>query len=438
MRGTRNSFRLNLTDHMSPIAFGLAIFYLLIEAFMEFITWGQADLVKLLLGSTAIETQTRLIVLCLLAIFGSHAQFTINSRKQAEEALKKSEERYRTLVQNVPIGIVRISAGLEGQILMANPAFVEMMGIPSENDLKYVRLKDLFSDPTDGRIFSERLEEESSISWMETRLKRRDHSEFWALISARTASTETSGASRHFDCTIKDISAAKKAEEEEATRRRFQKLLSPDLAEMVVSGKLSVEKGGNDRVATIMFADIRSFTAMSEKMTATDVLKMLNEYYEEVVDIVFLHEGTVDKFIGDEIMVIWGAPVTHDDDPIRAVRAALDIQSMLSAFNKLRAGEAPIQVGIGINTGPLVAGYIGSSRTMSYSVIGDTVNTTSRICSAAGPGQIIISEKTHEYVKDHFEIEELEPILAKGKSDPLRAFEVLEDREFATVHLYFN
>lgn len=226
------------------------------------------------------------------------------------------------------------------------------------------------------------------------------------------------------------INQRKKAEErslkEIATRERFQRLLSPGLAEMVVSGKLTVEKGGENRRATVMFVDIRDFTAMSENIPAADVLQILNEYYEIIVDIVFRHEGTVDKFIGDAMMVIWGAPVTHEDDPARACYAAIDIQRELVNFNtSLREkGQKEIGVGIGINTGNLVAGYIGSSQTMNYSVIGDTVNTASRICSAAKAGQIVISENTREYVNALFSMDARNPIDAKGKFRPVKVYNV--------------
>ncbi|MBW2606672.1 MAG: FHA domain-containing protein [Deltaproteobacteria bacterium] len=227
---------------------------------------------------------------------------------------------------------------------------------------------------------------------------------------------------------IKTSEMAKKIKEDAITRKRFQRLLSPNLAEMIVSGQLKVERGGENRVATVLFADIRDFTLLSENARATDVLRMLNDYFEVAVDIIFHHEGTVDKFIGDAIMAIWGAPVAHDNDPIRAVRAAIDIQHLLVEFNKTRAaeGQSQIQVGIGINTGDLVAGYIGSSRTMSYSVIGKTVNTAYRLCSAAKPGQILISEHTQNQVQNAFNITELESIPAKGKFKPIRTFNVLD------------
>lgn len=225
--------------------------------------------------------------------------------------------------------------------------------------------------------------------------------------------------------------ALKKSEKDAATRERFQRLLSPDLSEMVVSGQLKVEKGGENRVATVMFADVRNFTKMSERTDAKEVLKILNEYFEIIVDIVFLHEGTIDKFIGDEVMAIWGAPVTHDNDPARAIHAALEIQSSLAEFNKNRTseGQQQIQFGIAINTGNLVAGYIGSTRTMSYSVIGNVVNIAHGICPAAKAGQVIISESTYNQVRNLFEITKLEPVQAKGKGKLIQIFEVLGEKQ---------
>lgn len=226
---------------------------------------------------------------------------------------------------------------------------------------------------------------------------------------------------------IKNAEMARKIEKDAVTREQFQRLLSPALAEMVVSGKLKVEKGGENRVSTVLFADIRGFTAMSETLSASQVLQMLNEYFELMVEIVFRHEGTVDKFVGDAMMVIWGAPVSQVDHATRAVRAALDMQSALLGYNKIRSviGKVPIHVGIGINTGDLVAGYIGSTRTMSYSVIGDAVNVASRLCSAAAAGEILISEETHQQLQPGLHVVEHPPVHAKGKSKPLRVFAVV-------------
>lgn len=231
---------------------------------------------------------------------------------------------------------------------------------------------------------------------------------------------------------IANIRLAKKLEEEAVTRENLQRMLSPNLAEQVISGKLEVKKGGESRFATVLFADIRGFTSMSEKFSPQAVVDMLNEYFELMVDIVFAYEGTLDKFIGDAIMAIWGAPIYHPDDPIRAVRAAVDMQLMIKEFNTIRIqeGKEPIQIGIGINSGEVVAGYIGSSKTMEYSVVGDTVNVASRLCSLAKAGQIIISEETYRRVKDHFKIVPLPPAIVKGKKEPLKIYNVIDTFQF--------
>jgi adenylate cyclase len=226
---------------------------------------------------------------------------------------------------------------------------------------------------------------------------------------------------------IINFQMSKKIEADAITRQQFQRLLSPDLAEMVVSGGLKVEKGGKSLKATILFVDIRGFTAMSEHMKASEVLQMLNAFFEVMVDVVFRHDGTVDKYLGDGMMAIWGAPVSQADHAHRAVKASLDMLEALHDFNQARMmrGQNPIQVGIGINTGDLVAGYMGSSRTMSYSVIGDTVNTASRLCSVAEADQVLISHTTYRQVKANVTADRLPPIHAKGKLEPVVAYRLL-------------
>jgi adenylate cyclase len=169
---------------------------------------------------------------------------------------------------------------------------------------------------------------------------------------------------------------------------------------------------------------------MCEDMPPAEVLEILNEHFELLVEAAFRFEGTVDKFVGDQIMVVWGAPIAHSDDPIRAVLAALDMRRARDDCNaSLRMNGRPeVKIGIGINTGELVAGYIGSSQTMSYSVIGDEVNTASRLCSAAGAGDILISENTFSQIQESFDVIELPPVKVKGKSKPVRVYRVIGER----------
>lgn len=220
---------------------------------------------------------------------------------------------------------------------------------------------------------------------------------------------------------------AKKLEQEAVTRERFQRLLSPAIAEQVIAGKVEVKKGGELRETTILFSDIRGFTAMSESAPPQEVVDMLNEYFELMVEIIFDQEGTLDKFVGDEIMALYGAPIMHADDAYRAVSTALRMLEVLAEFNERRtaAGSPAVKIGIGINTGEVVAGYLGSSRALEYTVIGDTVNTGARLCSVAKAGEILISDATYAKVKEHFEVAELPPTQVKGKSQALRIYNVL-------------
>lgn len=223
----------------------------------------------------------------------------------------------------------------------------------------------------------------------------------------------------------------KKIETEILMRERFSRLLSPNIAERVVSGQLEVKPGGQ-RVeqCTVFNSDIRGFTAMSETTSPEVLVEMLNEYFELMVDTIFKYEGTLDKFMGDGIMALWGAPVAHPDDSIRSVQCALEMGEVLGRFNKRRQekNQAALAVGIGIHTGPLVAGYIGSSKALSYTVIGDVANTSARLCSVALAGQIVVSEMTKNTLGSRFELEELEPAKVKGKEKPLRIFNVLRPK----------
>jgi adenylate cyclase len=223
---------------------------------------------------------------------------------------------------------------------------------------------------------------------------------------------------------------ARKLEAEAVTRERFQRLLSPAIAQQVLEGKVSIQKGGEGRQTTVLFSDIRGFTSMSEAENPQVIVDMLNEYFELMVDVIFKHEGTLDKFVGDEIMALFGAPVSHGDDAVRAVRTAIEMLEVLAELNaaRARAGAPEIRIGIGINTGHVVAGYIGSSKALEYTVIGDTVNTGARLCSIAKAGEIIISQSTLDQLGDRFDVVELPPTQVKGKSQALKIYNVIGEK----------
>lgn len=228
----------------------------------------------------------------------------------------------------------------------------------------------------------------------------------------------------------------KKIENEIVTREQLRRLLSPNIAERVLSGQLAVKQGGQHvEECTVFNSDIRGFTRMAESKRPEELVVMLNEYFERMVDTIFQFEGTLDKFMGDGIMALWGAPVAHRDDAVRSVECALKMGEVLGEFNRerLEKGEPPLAVGIGIHTGPLVAGYIGSSKALSYTVIGDVANTSARLCAIALAGQIVISDATYAQLGGRFETEELQPARVKGKDRPIPIYNVIRTRPMAQV-----
>ncbi len=233
---------------------------------------------------------------------------------------------------------------------------------------------------------------------------------------------------------IENARLAKKIEVEAHTRAQFQRLIPPKVVEQVMSGELTIERGGRLHEITMLFADIRGFTGMSEKADPQEIVRMLNQYFEVMVDILFKHDGTLDKFVGDEIIGLFGAPIDLVDAPRKAVACALEMQRALREFNRSRitAGVEPIQIGIGINSGIVVTGAIGSSKALQYTAIGDAMNVASRLCSVAKAGDIIVSSATLAATGDEFDARALPPVALKGKSDLLQVFNVVATRASST------
>ena len=214
--------------------------------------------------------------------------------------------------------------------------------------------------------------------------------------------------------------------EKERVTKILGKYVAPQVAKKLLSSEEGVVLKGERRECAIMFTDIRGFTALSENMAPEKLVSELNEYFTQMVDVVFQHDGTLDKFIGDAIMAVWGAPVPFEDKEFRAVKCALDMQEGLRKLNLDRLGKnlAPLTMGIGLNTGVVVSGNLGSDKRTDYTVIGEEVNMASRICSKAVPGQTLISESMYRKLKGLVEVRALEPVMLKGFTDPVKVYEV--------------
>jgi adenylate cyclase len=214
--------------------------------------------------------------------------------------------------------------------------------------------------------------------------------------------------------------------EQAVARERLSRLLSPNLVEEVVSGQLKFTQAGEIRHVTILFTDMRGFTAMSQRFGPAEVLRLLNSYFGMAVNILFRHEGTLDKFMGDGMMALFGAPIHQPDAPIRAVRAATEIQAAVRDWNLelVKAGHEQIHIGIGIASGPVVAGAMGSTQTMSYTVVGPAVNLASRLCAVAGQGEILICSTIRGLVAEEVPVGAPRMVKLKGYADPVPAHPV--------------
>jgi adenylate cyclase len=216
--------------------------------------------------------------------------------------------------------------------------------------------------------------------------------------------------------------------EKRQVKRLFSRYVPRDVYQQLMADPDRAALGGKRRRMTVLFSDVRGFTAMSEKATPEEVVAQLNEYFSRMVDVLFEHRGTLDKFVGDMVMGLFGAPLDDPDHAEHAVQAALAMTRALDELNRewSATGRPVLDIGVGIATGEMVAGNIGSSAIMSYTVIGDTVNLGARLESLNKDygTRVIISEATRDALKGRYDIRPLGEVTVKGKSRPVAIYEV--------------
>jgi adenylate cyclase len=218
--------------------------------------------------------------------------------------------------------------------------------------------------------------------------------------------------------------------EKRKMKRLFGQYVSKDVYAQLVANPDLARLGGQRREMSVLFSDIRGFTTITERGQPEEIVHMLNEYFTRMVDIVFKHKGTVDKFVGDMVMALFGAPLDDPDHAQHAVEAALAMMDELKALNAKWVAEGrdvKVDIGIGVNTGPMIAGNIGSDQIMSYTVIGDAVNLGSRLESLNKQysTHIIISDETRKRLSSDFVFRPLGDVVVKGKTQPVAIFEVI-------------
>ncbi|HET9926015.1 MAG TPA: adenylate/guanylate cyclase domain-containing protein [Methylomirabilota bacterium] len=220
---------------------------------------------------------------------------------------------------------------------------------------------------------------------------------------------------------------ARSLREKEMIKRAFTRYVAREVVDEILKNPENISLTGERREVTVLFCDVRGFTPMSERMSPEDVVLLLNDFYTLMIETTFKHDGTLDKFLGDAVMAVFGAPIAHPDHSARAIRTALAMQEGIGGLNGRRAqqGKEPIAVGIGVSAGEAVAGTVGTEDRMEYTVIGDSVNLAARLESNAKPHQILISHRTYERVRDLVDARPLGRIRVKGKEEEVEVYEVL-------------
>src|SRR5580693_173145 len=221
-------------------------------------------------------------------------------------------------------------------------------------------------------------------------------------------------------------------------RKSFSQYLSPGVIELIEKDpEKYIRPGGESKELSVLFSDIRGFTTISEGLTPDELVRLLNEYFGQMTEIVFATDGTLDKYIGDAIMAFWGSPYPQEDHAFRSCSCALQMVRGLAVLNAKwhAAGRLPISIGIGLNTGLVNVGNMGSARRLSWTVMGDNVNLASRLegITKQYHVQVVISEATYRHVSSQFVCRELDKIRVKGKSQPVNIYELMDvSREKST------
>jgi adenylate cyclase len=360
----------------------------------------------------------------LLLAFANQAAVSIENARLFSSLKRTLEEvtELKNLMDDVFASIVSgvITADVQDQITLCNRAAASILGqasaeivgrplgeiIPTfANDilphLASVRKSD---QPIVGLELSHNLPERGYVDWR------------FNLSPLKDAGQKTQGVAIVLD----DMTERKKLE---AQRGLLQRMVSPAVLDQIDPNSLQI--GGKQVYITVLFADIRGFTAYSEQHSPEDLVAVLNRYLAAAADAVLANEGTVDKFLGDAVMAWYNAPLPQSDHTLRAVKSALAIREAIAVLHAEMPKETHLDFGVGIHFGEAILGWIGTEKRLEYTAISDSVNTTKRIQENSAKNQILISREAYERVKDEIDARPFVPLSVKGKTQPLEVYEVL-------------
>jgi len=225
---------------------------------------------------------------------------------------------------------------------------------------------------------------------------------------------------------VETVRAHDRLAREEVARANYSRFMPEYVVKQLLENPNSFRLGGINQTITVLFADIRGFTSLSERERPERIVNLLNRYFTAMSEVIFAHGGTLDKYIGDGLMAIFGAPTATPDDALNAAKAAIAMQRRISLLNGelVADGLPPITVGIGLHTGEALVGYIGSEKRSEYTAIGDTVNLAARLEANARGGQILLSDVTASAIGETFSLVAHEPLKVRNRTQPVSLFEL--------------
>ena len=324
------------------------------------------------------------------------------------------------MLQSMSNGVLTLDE--EGRIVTCNAAGSKIMKVPPEGIIG-IDIADFFAGINCWIVEKVRRVENSQIPEVTMDAELEFNGNKLSVNTSVLPLMSSEGKKLGTMIMFEDISGEKRMK---STMSRY---MDPGLADQLLAGGEDI-LGGKSVSATILFSDIRGFTTLTEELGAQGTVSLLNEYFTHMVDCIQAEGGMLDKFIGDAIMAAFGIPLPHDDNEDRAVRSAINMINVLTQWNAGRSsqGKKPVLIGIGINSDTVVSGNIGSPKRMDYTVIGDGVNLASRLESACKQynAKILISENTYNKLKGTYRVRDIDDVVVKGKTQPVRVYEVLD------------
>jgi len=330
--------------------------------------------------------------------------FPIATRARDEKL--EAHARKMTIGRTITRKVMKEKVALLSQDAAADEQFAGVDSIVSQG-VRSTICAPLFTEAgVHGALYADRLDPFSAF--------KPDDLELISAVAAQTA------------IAVENVRAHERLAREEVARANYGRFLPEYVVKQMLENPESFKLGGVLQTITILFADIRGFTRISEHAPPEKIVQLLNRYFSAMTDIIFAHGGTLDKYLGDGLMALFGAPTTTPQDAANALSAAVAMQRRMIGINVelLEEGFAEIGIGIGLHTGEVTVGYIGSERRSEYTAIGDSVNTASRLESNAKGGEILVSEVTAKAAHSRYQLTARDPISVKNREQPVPLFEV--------------